>query len=124
VSRAGVAAGPVRGTVGHKKGARVAEAFARVGFFRALHDDPNLPSIRAAVRPTRHPDEARILAYLEVGIGRAAWGGVPRDVPDPSTGRMTSPGIMTDGVWLWPGALPVLTRTWTQTLLACRSMPQ
>jgi hypothetical protein len=84
----------------------MAEAFSRVGFFRELHNEPDLPSIREAVRPTRHPDEARIVAYLEAGICLAACGGGRRDVLDPSSGLWTRPDIMTDGVWLWPGELP------------------
>lgn len=82
------------------------KAFSRVGFFRELHREPGLPSIREAVHPTRHPDEARIVAYLKSGICLAACGGVQRDVLEPSSGRYTSPDMMTDGVWLWPGELP------------------
>lgn len=78
------------------------ELFSRAGFFRELHDGRGLPSIRDAVRSERHPNEARIVAYLDDGLCLAACGGVQRDVLDPSPGRYTSPDMMTDGVWLWP----------------------
>jgi hypothetical protein len=84
----------------------MAKEFLRVGFFRELHDDPSLPSIREAVRPSRYPDEERIVAYLEAGVCLAACGGVQHDVLDPSSKRVTSPDMVTDGVWLWPGELP------------------
>jgi hypothetical protein len=84
----------------------MATAFIRVGFFRELHDEPGLPSIREAVRSSRHPDADRIVAYLKAGICLAACGGVQRDVLNPCSGRMTSPDMVTDGVWLWPGELP------------------
>ncbi len=84
----------------------MAKAFLRVGFFRELHDDPSLPSIREAIRSSRHPDEDRIVAYLNAGVCLAACGGVQHDVLNPSSKRVTSPDMVTDGVWLWPGELP------------------
>ena len=80
--------------------------FFRVGFFRELHKEPGLPSIREAVRSWRHPDEDRIVAYLEAGVCLAACGGVQHDVLDSSAKGVTSPDMVTDGVWLWPGELP------------------
>jgi hypothetical protein len=74
----------------------MAKAFLRAGFFRELHKEPGLPSIHEAVGSTRHPDESRIVAYLEEGICLAACGGVQRDVLNPASGRMTSPDMMTD----------------------------
>jgi hypothetical protein len=35
----------------------------------------------------------------------AACGGVQHDFLDPSSKRVTSPDMVTDGVWLWPGEL-------------------
>jgi hypothetical protein len=89
----------------------MATAYTQVGFFRELHDDPRLPSIRAAVRSSRHPDEDRIVAYLEAGFCLAACGGVQHDVFDPSSDRVTSPDMVTDGVFLWPGELPYYVAT-------------
>ncbi len=78
----------------------------RVGFFRELHpDDPGLPSVHAAIRDEGHPDEGRIVAYLEAGVCVAACGGVQFDVVEPSSGHVTSPDMVSDGDWLWPGEL-------------------
>jgi hypothetical protein len=92
------------------EGAEVETLLKRVGFFREVRevlqeDVSGLPSLQDAVRSTGHPDEARILAYLEEGVCLAACGGVMPDVLAPSPGVMTSPDYLTDGDWLWPGEL-------------------
>ncbi len=90
----------------------MAEALQRVGYFRELHGGMSLPSIREAVRSSAHPDAGRIIAYLESGICLAACGGVQRDVLDPLSRQVTSPDIVTDGVWLWPGELAYYVGTY------------
>src|SRR5262249_45711107 len=55
--------------------------------------------------PTGRAEEGRIVAYLQAGVCLAAAGGVQRDVLDPSSGVYTSPDMLTDGIWLWPGEL-------------------
>ena len=77
----------------------------RVGFFRELHPEPGLPSIRTAAHAVSHHDEGRVIAYLLTGVCLAACGGVQRDVFDRTCGRVTSPDLLTDCVWLWPGEL-------------------
>ena len=81
------------------------KALTRVGFFRELHSEPGLPSIREFVRSSPHPDESRIVAYLDAGKCLAGCGGAQFDVLDPFSKRVTSPDMVTDGVWLWPGEL-------------------
>jgi hypothetical protein len=90
----------------------VAELLKRVGFFRELHSEPSLPSIRDSVCAEGHPDNGRIVAYLEGGVCLAAAGAWQRDVLDPSSGRGTCPDMMTDGVWLWPRELAYYVGTY------------
>jgi hypothetical protein len=88
-------------------------AFKRVGFFRELYDDePDSPSIRDAVRPTAHPEEARIVAYLKAGIGLAGVGKLVGDVLNPAAQFAVSPSLLTDGVWLWRADLPYYVATY------------
>ena len=82
-------------------------AFREAGFFRELYDDdPELPSIRHAVRTAPHPEAVRITAYLEQGVGIAGVGKYVGDVLDPDSSFSISPGLATDGVWLWRRDLP------------------
>lgn len=90
----------------------MAKAYEPVGFFRELHKEPDLPSIREAARSSRHPDEERIVAYLNAGVCLAACGGAQHDVLNPSSKRVTSPDMVTDGTWLWPGELPYYVATY------------
>lgn len=87
-------------------------ALKRVGYFLELHNEPDLPSIHEAVRSVGHPEEAHILSYLDAGIALAGAGGVQKDAVDPSKGYVTSPDIMTDGVWTWPGELEYYVRNY------------
>jgi hypothetical protein len=90
-----------------------AMAFKHVGFFRELYDDePRLPSIREAIRPSPHPDEARIIAYLKAGVGLAGVGKYVGDVLNPAARFAISPGLETDGVWLWRADLPYYVATY------------
>jgi hypothetical protein len=88
-------------------------AFKRVDFFRELYDDePGLPSLRDAVRTTAHPDEAHIVAYLKAGVGLAGVGCYVGDALNPSARFAISPGLETDGVWLWRADLPYYVATY------------
>jgi hypothetical protein len=87
--------------------------FKRVGFYRELYrDSPHLPSIRDAVRPSPHPNADNIVAYLEAGIGLAGVGMYVGDVLNPSSRIGISPGLETDGVWLWRADLPYYVATY------------
>jgi hypothetical protein len=82
-------------------------ALRRVGFFRELDDgEPTSPSIHDAVRSGPHPEAERIVAYLKAGIGLAGVGHYARDVLAPEWRCTVSPGLSTDGVWLWRADLP------------------
>src|SRR5437660_1339219 len=82
-------------------------AFKRVGFFREQYDHaPGLPSIRDFVRAEPHPDAERIAAYLRGGVGLAGVGKYVEDVLDPTSRVALTPGMDTDGVWLWREDLP------------------
>jgi hypothetical protein len=73
-----------------------------VGFFREFYDDePDLPSIQDFVRSEPHPEVHRIIGYLRCGIGLAGVGKYVRDVLDPTSRAALTPGLETDGVWLW-----------------------
>ena len=81
----------------------------------------HLPSLRELVSPSPHPREAAILAYLAQGVDCGIYHdpGLLYDVLQPgkkidfSALPEAAPGggtiyphlIMTDGVWVWPGAL-------------------
>lgn len=87
--------------------------FKWVGFFRELADDePGLPSLRDAVRPVAHPDAERIVAYLKAGVGLAGVGCYVGDVLNPSAQFAISPGLETDGVWLWRADLAYYVATY------------
>ena len=86
----------------------------------------HLPSIRSLVSEHPHPEEAAVLRYLQQGVFGCFYPdpGLARDVvepgmpvdsrlpgdalgvsdSDPST-RVEVGGVLTDGVWLWPGVL-------------------
>jgi hypothetical protein len=88
-------------------------AFKWVGFYRELYDDEtDAPSLRDAVRPTAHPDEPRIVAYLNAGVGLAGVGKYVGDVLNPGARFAVSPDLLTDGVWLWRADLPYYVATY------------
>jgi hypothetical protein len=88
-------------------------SFKRVGFFRELYDDePDLPSLREAIRPVAHPDAERIVAYLKAGVGLAGVGKYVDDILNPSARFAISLGLETDGVWLWRADLPYYVGTY------------
>ena len=82
---------------------------------------PYLPSLRDLVSATPRPDESRILSYLGQGVDCGIYNdpGMLFDVLQPGLRIDTSvfgeliperrrrhPHIMlTDGIWVWPGAL-------------------
>jgi hypothetical protein len=88
-------------------------AFQWVGFFRELYDDePDSPSIHEAVRSEPHPDADRIVAYLRQGVALAGVGKYVGDVLNPESKFCVSPGLVTDGVWLWRRDLPYYVATY------------
>jgi len=88
-------------------------AFKQVGFYREMYDDePELPSLRDTIRPVAHPDAERIAAYLKAGVGLAGVGCYVGDVLNPSARFAISPGLLTDGVWLWRADLPYYVATY------------
>lgn len=74
-----------------------------------------LPSLRSFLSPTPAPSEPLVLSYLGQGIpcGVSYDPGLLHDVLAPGR-RLDSAckpnAILTDGVWLWPGALQYYVR--------------
>ena len=87
--------------------------FRKVGFFREKDvGDPSLPSIHDAVRSTPHPEAERIIDYLINGVrDEVLFCGchVP-DILAPDDSFCVVPGLVTDGVWLWPAGLAYYVR--------------
>lgn len=84
-----------------------------VGFFRELSGcEPAFPSIYDSVRPSAHPDAARIVAYLKAGVGLTGVGCYVGDVLNPEARFAVSPGLVTDGVWIWRADLPHYVATY------------
>jgi hypothetical protein len=78
----------------------------KVGFFRELeHGDHDGPSLTAAVRHERHPDQAKILDYLRKGEVLIVMPMVVGNVLHPESDKMVSVPILTDGTWAWPNDL-------------------
>jgi hypothetical protein len=76
--------------------------FSWVGFFREQYrGESSWPSIHDSVRTSPHPEAERILAYLEAGIGLTGVGSYARDVLSLEPRYTVSPGLTTDGIWLW-----------------------
>ncbi|MFJ2885517.1 hypothetical protein ACIO53_05735 [Streptomyces sp. NPDC087305] len=81
-----------------------------LGFYDELDDRPGQPSgsIRNAVRPVGEPDEADLVACLDVGHVLLDVMEAGHDVITGSTHRH-SPGcssLVTDGTWLWRLGFP------------------
>jgi hypothetical protein len=87
--------------------------FKRAGFYRELYDDePQAPSLKDAIQATGHPEEGRIVSYLNTGIGLAGVGKYVGDVLNPDARFAVSPSLLTDGKWLWRADLPYYVSTY------------
>lgn len=78
----------------------------KVGAFCELPhgDKANGLSLRECIS-TPHEAEAKIIQYLESGIGWIACAGPTIDVLDESSPLIACPHVMTDGTWAWYGDL-------------------
>ena len=57
----------------------------KIGFFRELFKHVTEgPILRECISDTPHPDEDKIISYLNLGVGIARRGSYVRDVLDPS----------------------------------------
>lgn len=77
----------------------------RDGFFSELkHGRPDGGSLRASLRPSAGPDDARLVAYLRAGHTFVTAFGPVFDVLAPGTiiGTMA---YLTDGTFAWPSDL-------------------
>ena len=83
-----------------------------IGFFRELSRGAEGPSLRELVAEAAHPDEDKILAYLENGVGYAGRGEYVRDVLDPNSKYNLMAHLLTDGVHVWRSDLAYYVRTY------------
>jgi len=72
--------------------------------FLEFDDPPPAPSLRDYIADVAQPDEEKIIAYLEQGIGLAGRSGYLRDVLNPSFVGLTS-HTLTDGAYVWSSYL-------------------
>jgi hypothetical protein len=87
-------------------GREVVMRVRHVGFFSDLpYGIPSEPSIRSLVAEQPHPDEERLVGYLNDGVLFIASPGVVFDVLEDDGVVIGAANILTDGVWAWPGAL-------------------
>lgn len=83
------------------------------GFFRELsHGLPDGPSLLESVSPEPHPDEDRIIAYLERGAVLAVSGVLARDVLSEDHTVISVLQTQTDGTWTWSSDLAYYVRTY------------
>ncbi len=73
--------------------------------------EPDAPSIHDAIRSQPHPDEPRILSYLESGYPYSYAMHLERDVLNPSKCAGTG-AVRTDGVYCWPVSLIYYVRNY------------
>jgi hypothetical protein len=83
----------------------------RVCTFVEFSDSPPAPSLRDYISDVAQPDEDKIVAYLEQGIGLAGRGGYLRDVLNTSYVGLTG-HTLTDGVYVWLSYLPYYVKTY------------
>jgi hypothetical protein len=83
-----------------------------VGFFFEMPVQERIAAFELARRQEPHPDEEKILRYLDSGTPCAATPGVEEDillVPPRVIGPMH---IRTDGAWAWPETLAYYVRVY------------
>jgi hypothetical protein len=77
----------------------------RVGLYREFEPYSSragrLPSIQGSLASEPHPEESRIVRYLNQGIPVSACGGTFGDVLDPRVPHTLTAHTLTDGVYGW-----------------------
>lgn len=82
----------------------------KIGFFFELPLQQRIDALRSICGAAPHPDEEKIIGYLESGSVYGAMPGVEEDVLAHPLQIIGPTHIQTDGVWAWPQTLTYYVR--------------